>query len=237
MSSESSLWFRVGYALEQARQLPSSGRRGLAGLKDRVAARGGGGGADSPDRQGGRRREASEDGDDQTPLHLDGFLASGAVALGARLLDRWRPGGSSGVGALVRAGAAGAVAALLVELVRPLLRSDTSAPELDGEAAEHLLAGAGQGLVYGGVLEPWIPGPPILKGTVFGSAEYLLNPSGGVTHLLGSRSPLGRVPVVLKILEGIEGRDRSFLEHLTFGVAMAVLYGSPSSNGILDEEE
>lgn len=228
MSSDSSLWYRVGYALEQTRQLPSTGKRKLSGLKERV----------TPDRSGnGKGAERSGGSDGHGWLPLDEALTTGAVALAAKLLDRWRPDHPSGFGTLVRAGAAGAAAAFLVELARPLLRSDASAPELGTSTPEHLLGGAAQGLVYGAVLEPWIPGPDLLKGALFGSAEYALHPAGGLTRFLGGRSPLGRVPFVLKLLEGLDSRDRTFLEHLTFGVALAVLYGSsPSSNGMRDEE-
>lgn len=235
MSSESSLWFRVGYALEQARQLPSTGRRGLAGLRDRSGGRGGEDG-NATSEHGKEGRGGGSKGDGETPAQLEEFLATGTVAVAARLLDRWRPGRSTSPGALARAAAAGAAAALLVELMRPLVRDDTDAPELGSDTPEHLLTGAGQGLVYGAVLEPWLPGSSLVKGVLLGSAEYALHPSGGLTGHLGSRSPLGRVPMVLTLIQGMKGRDRSFLEYLTFGVALAILYGRPSSNGMRDED-
>jgi hypothetical protein len=240
MSSDSSLWYRVGYAMEQARQLPSTGRRGLAGLRERAAddpveerGRGGVGGASEADRSGegaGRREGASR-------LPLDDAVATGAVAVAARLLDRWRPGGATGLGGILWAGAAGAAATLLLELAAPLLSSDGAEPALDASTPERLLTGSAQGMVYGAVLEPWLPGPPVLKGVLFGSAEFLLHPSGGATRVLGSRSPLGRVPMVLTLLEQLEARDRSFLEHVAFGAAVGVLYGSRSSSGTVEVEE
>lgn len=239
MSSDSSLWYRVGYALEQARQLPSTGGRTLAGLRERAA---GDPGQASRGGREGRAPEADRGGDGPGPaertrrLPLDDAVATGAIAVASRLLDRWKPRGTAGLGGIVWAGAAGAAATLLVELARPLLSSDGSEPALGARTPERLLGGAAQGMVYGAVLEPWLPGPPVLKGALFGSVEFVLHPSGGATGLLGSRSPLGRVPMVLTLLEQLEARDRSFLEHVAFGAAVGVLYGSRSSNGTVEEE-
>lgn len=225
MSSESSMWYRVGYALEQARQLPSSGKRTLAGLKERAVP------------------EGTEDAEDEgnggglaSFLHADELLTTGAVTLAVKTMKRYTPESRSGLVTLLKAGAAGAAAALVVELVRPLLRAEASAPEVGADTPKHLLAGAGQGMVYGAMLEPWIPGPTILKGTVFGSLEYALHPAGGITRLLGKHSPLGRVPFMLKLLDGLESRDRRYLEQVAFGISLAVLYGSLSSSGMRDEE-
>jgi hypothetical protein len=240
MSSDSSLWYRVGYAMEQARQLPSTGRRSLAGLRERAT-----GDPDeaSPGGPEGGPPEADRGGDPPRPeertrrLPLDDAVSTGAVAVATRLLDRWRPRGTAGLGGILWAGAAGAAATLLVELVHPLLSSDGSEPAVDAHTPERLLTGAAQGMVYGAVLEPWLPGPPVLKGALFGSAEFVLHPSGGATRLLGSRSPLGRIPMVLTLLEQLETRDRSFLEHVAFGAAVGILYGSRSSSGTVEDEE
>jgi hypothetical protein len=159
------------------------------------------------------------------------------LTLAAKAVEKFRPGGPSGIAPVLRAGAAGAAAAFLVELARPLLHQDGEPPRLDESTPEHLLSGAAQGLVYGAVLEPLLPGPSLLKGSLFGSAEYALSARGGSTQLLFRRTPLGRVPMMLTLLEGLESRERGFLEHVTFGVAVAVLYGSSRSrSGIRDEE-
>lgn len=123
----------------------------------------------------------------------------------------------------------------------PLLAGRVEAPTLDRDLAEKLLVGAGQGLVYGGVVEPRIPGPSVLKGALYGSAEYAVDPMGGLAHLLGGRAPQGSLPVVADLLEGLDAHDRAYVEHVVFGIAVALLYGSsPSSNGIrveLDDDE
>lgn len=136
---------------------------------------------------------------------------------------------------LLRAGAAGAAAALLLDLVKPLLAGRAELPALDRDAGTRLLVGAGQGLLYGTVVEPRVPGPPLLKGAVFALAEYLADPAGGLSHILGVHLPHSRLPVVSDLLEDLEPHDREVLEHLAFGVTLAVLCGAaPSRNGSTD---
>ena len=119
------------------------------------------------------------------------------------------------------------------DLVRPLLRGRVELPSLDQDTVDRILAGAAQGLLYAGVVEPRIPGPPLLKGTLYGSTEYVADPAGGLTRLLGGESPLRRIPVLGHLLENLDPHDRVYLEHVTFGIVLALLYGSsPRNNGI-----
>jgi len=222
MSSETSIWYRLGYTIEQARRVPSRPKRVLEGLADRARRKPAGAQPAPP-----VRRDP-----------LDELVATGAVALAAKALDAWRPRSKTGLGALVRAGAAGAAAALAVELLRPLLAGRGGARTLGADAAERILEGAGQGLIYGAVVEPRVPGPPLLKGTLYGSAEYAVVPAGGLVKLLGSASPLHDVPLVSGLMKGAGGHERSYLEHVAFGISLALLYGSsPSSNGMREESE
>ncbi len=222
MSSETSFWYRLGYTIEQARRVPSRPKKALEGLADRAKAR--------------RARAESDRPARRTPV--DGLVSTGAVALAAKALDAWRPRSKTGLAALVRAGAAGAAAALAVELLRPLLAGRPEAPASGGEAAERILEGAGQGLIYGAVVEPRIPGPALLKGTLYGSAEYAVVPAGGLVKLLGPLGPLHDVPLVSGLLGGVGGHERSYLEHVAFGISLALLYGSsPSSNGMREVPE
>jgi hypothetical protein len=221
MSSESSIWFRLGYALERTRQAPATGARKLAKLQERRPA-------EPPPRLV------------PSPMDwpsADQLVASGAVALAAKALDAWRPRHRTGAKDLLKAGLAGAAAAVAVEAVRPLLEGRAQLPKLDQHTLERILVGAGQGLVYGAVVEPRLPGPPVLKGALFGSAEFAVDPMGGMGKLLGPQAPLGRVPLLGSLLDGLAPHDRSYAEHVAFGIAVALIYGSrPSSSGILDED-
>jgi len=220
MSSENSIWFRLGYALERTRQAPATGARKLAKLGDR-----------RPAEVGARVLPSPEDWPS-----ADQLVASGAVALAAKALDAWRPRHRTGIEDLLKAGLAGAAAAIAVEAVRPLLAGRAELPGLDERTLERILAGAGQGLVYGAVVEPRVPGPAVVKGALYGSAEYAVDPMGGMARLLGSRAPLRRVPVLGTLLDGLTPHDRSFVEHVVFGTAVALIYGSRrSSKGILDD--
>ncbi len=224
MASEESFWFRVGYALERA-NLPTpqdEGRR-LGGLAARAPRK--------------RTRPTAKAGEGEGLL-TEELLTMGMTALAARLLDAWQPRRKAGFKRLLWAGAAGGAAALLLDLMRPLLRGQPALPILDRDTGDRLLAGVRQGLIYGAVVEPRVPGPALLKGALFGSAEYAADTAGGLAHLLGAHAPLGRIPFVGKILDDVDPHDRVYVEHLAFGLALALLYGSsPSSNGTEPEDE
>ena len=218
MASEQSIWFRIGYAIERARRSPPGAKRSLTGLAERVAR--------PP------KRSAEPSPEDVWPS-ADELIDSGVGMVVARALKAWQPRRNVGLVRLLRAGAAGAGASLLLDLIRPLLSGRTELPTLDKHTADRILAGAGQGLVYGGLIEPRVPGPPLLKGALYGSAEYATDPVGGLSHVFGAHTPQGRIPGVTHLLEQLDPHDRAFLEHLVFGIALALLYGSsPSSNGI-----
>jgi len=224
MSSEQSIWYRLGYALERARAAPPTPKRTLASLRERNGGKPAKSKKAAPDRRGG----------------TDDLVASAAVVALGKVLEAWRPRRRSGLGSLLRAGASGAVAALLVDLLRPLLRGERGVPVFAEDTVDRLLAGAGQGLVYGAVVEPRLPGPALLKGTLYGSAEYAVHPMGGLYRVLGAEAPLRRVPGLGSLLDELDPQDRLYLEHVTFGIALALLYGpesSPRSNGIVVDED
>jgi hypothetical protein len=221
MSSDSSIWFRLGYALERTRQAPASSARKLAKLRER-----------RPAEPRGRLLPSPADWPS-----ADQLVASGAVALAAKALDAWRPRHRTGAKDLLKAGLAGAAAAVAVEAVRPLLEGRAQLPELNQRTLERIVVGAGQGLIYGAVVEPRLPGPAVVKGALYGSAEYAVDPMGGIARLLGSQAPLRRVPMLGALLDGLTPHDRSYVEHVAFGIAVALVYGSSaSSSGILDED-
>lgn len=213
MSSDSNPWYRLGYLFAQAREGPSQAHGALSELAGRVR-----------DVVPGTDRGRNES---RFPLpDTDQIVAAGLAAVTARLLSAWRPRHATGIGDLIRAGLTGAGAALLVELARPLLRGDAELPSLDDGTFDRIVAGVAQGLVYGAVVEPRLPGPGIVRGAIFGAVEYAAVPMGGLGRVFGRATPQGRIPVVGRVLEGMDGRDRAFLEHLAFGVVIGVLYGT-----------
>ena len=221
MPPKQSFLFRLGYALERARQGPPAAGRSLKGIAERQAKPSGGEGRPS-----------------QAWLSVDDIITSGAAAAAAKVLDGWKPRKQAGALQLLRAGAAGATAALIVDVLRPLLRGGHGVGPFDAETGDRLLAGIGQGLVYGAVVEPRVPGPILVKGALYGTAEYAADPLGGLSRVLGAHAPQRRLPVVGHLLEDLDPHDRAYLEHVIFGVALAVLYGSSSSsNGMRIELE
>jgi hypothetical protein len=148
MSSKQSIWYRLGFSLEQARLAPTKGSRTLAGLKERSRP--------APKRARRSNLPASwPSGDD--------LIVSGAVAVIAKALDVWRPRKKTGILRILKSGAAGAGAALLTDLGRVLLTGRSEGSTLRDMTVERLLAGAGQGLVYGIVVEPRIPSTPWIR--------------------------------------------------------------------------
>jgi hypothetical protein len=220
MAGTKSIWYQIGHALERARQTPPD-RPGVRGLAERVKA--------PPAKQ--------TEGRNPVPS-TDELMAAGAAVVVDRVLATWTGRRAPGFTRLLRAGAAGAAAALLTELVRPLVTGRMERPVIDADTADRLLAGAGQGLVYGSIVEPRLPGHAIVKGAVYGSAEYWSDPMGGLSGLLGGHAPQRHLPVLGDVMDALDARERAYLEHLVFGIALALIYESRSeSRGIEAEEE
>jgi hypothetical protein len=91
---------------------------------------------------------------------------------------------------------------------------------------DRLLSGAARGLVFGAVAEPRLPGPPILRGLTWGGAEFLLSPLGGLPRFLLRHTPYGRLPLVQSAVKPEDHGEGDLLEHLVFGIALALLAGS-----------
>jgi hypothetical protein len=225
MSDTPSIWFRIGYALERARQEPLVGK--LEGLRERRNGRG----TRPKDRERRDARQRSGEDAPEVPAPredaLDALLTAGAGAVAAKLVGLVPARRSPGVLGLLRAGAAGAGAALLRELLDPLLRGEKRLAPPGPESAEAAFAGAARGLLYGAVLEPRLPGPAAVRGVLYGSLEYAVSPWGGLTSLLGERAPHRRIPLVKGLFEDYALGEDSYLDHLAFGVALALLYGAP----------
>jgi hypothetical protein len=233
MSESPSIWYRIGYALERARQEPLAGR--LRGLEERRN-----GGAASKDRapSGGRQR-AEPEGAPAREDALDALIAAGVGAIAGKFVGLVPARRSPGVLGLLRAGAAGAGAAFLRELLDPLIRGELRVSRLGPELGDALFAGAARGLLYAAVIEPRLPGSAAARGVLYGSLEYAVSPFGGLTALLGERAPHRRIPLVEGLFEDYALGEDSYLDHLAFGVALALLYGSDPSDASsgTDEDE
>ena len=166
----------------------------------------------------------------------DGFLsplggaasaaAGGAIASG---VQRWVRSRRPTLQRLVRGAAAGAGAAGILIAVRILLRNEESGPTkgIPTEVVDELLAGTGRGVLYAAVLDPFLPGPPALRGALVGVTDYLLAPWGGLFSLLHPLSPVAKLPVVGVLLEMGDAEDDPFLAFLLFGLALGLLTGDP----------
>ncbi len=215
MAEQESLWYRIGYGLEQARgAAPRAARlRSLAERRPDKVAR------PRPPRPAAGEEAPKGDG-------YEALLGALATALGARALDlvpaRRRPG----LGRLLKAGAAGAGAAVLRELLRPMIASRGDGRTLQEAVAEAAVAGTARGLLYGAIVEPRLPGPAPVQGTLYGLLEYLASPWGGLAALVGRKAPHRKIPVLRSLFDDLGPEADTLADHLAFAVTLAVLYGS-----------
>lgn len=215
MQKKEDIWYRIGFALESARQkgvtsLPSSGGDGRGTGTDRKKL--------VPVRQ----RENPRALDEASKKLLEAILTVGAGTFLTRILSLWPGRRKPGLFRLGKAGAAGAAAAFLASLVGPILSREGESGG-DDDLANLLLSGAGRGLLYAAIVEPRVPGPGLLQGGVYGVLEWALVPWGGLEELAGPAAPQGKIPVLATLLRGTE-EEEQLLEHLVFGMALALLY-------------
>jgi len=197
MPKKENLWYQVGYALETVRnRLPT------------------------PTADEGKKPLPV---DDVSHKVMDALLTVGAGSVLTRTLSFLPSKGGPSLFRLFRGGIAGSVAAFLAELARPALTGKNPKTPLEEEITDVLLAGAGRGLLYAALVEPRVPGPPILQGAMYGGLEYALMPWGGLGELAGSRAPQGKIPALAVLLKD-RGADEKLIEHIAFGVALALLY-------------
>jgi hypothetical protein len=216
------LWYQLGYALEQARSQPSRDR--IESLAGKLAAfRKGGQGEAAPTR---RTKSASPTRGPEGAETLDWLLASLSGALVARVLRGWKPRRRPGPYLLLRSAAAGAAAMIFQELAHALLSDDPGEAARRSRAlSQRLLSGTARGVLYGAVAEPRLPGPPVVRGVLYGTTEYLLSPVGGLGKLLGKEAPYSGLPGVRALLEAGGGEEDGYLEHLVFGLALSLMAG------------
>ena len=227
MQKKENLWYHMGYALETARsRLPApkedgQGKPSPAGEVSHDAASHGAVSHDAAS-HGALSLDAVSQGDLSQKV-LGALLTVGAGSVLTRVLAHWPSRRGPGLFRLFRAGAAGAAAAFLAELARPVITGKKRETALEEEFTDILLAGAGRGLLYAALVEPRIPGPPLLQGAAYGGLEYALMPWGGLGELAGSKAPQGKIPALSLLLKD-RGADEQLVEHVAFGVALALLY-------------
>ena len=239
MAEHDSVWFRLGYTLEQARErVPDSGLRPLD--ERRTARKVGAPQTRRPEARTrpGRQAEAGPrarsgalpgflQGESPTEEPWDAVIAAAATALIGGLIKSLPRMRRPGVLRLLRAGAAGAGAALLREVLRPLRAGASGTPSME-RARAAALAGSARGLLYSALVEPRIPGPPVVRGAVYGWLEHLVSPWGGLTSLVGAGAPHRSVPFLADLLDDLEPGDDTLADHLLFGITLAALLRDPA---------
>jgi len=221
--SDDSVWYDLGRALGHVASAWTGKTTRAAGARSGPA--------------GGGHRAAAPAGDED-PLFGDAAVAatlSTVASLALSTFRSWRGKGGVTTGALIRGAAAGAGAAgvvfALARLSRkrrgPAGRDEAAAADLIDDLIDRLLAGAGRGLVYAALLDPLLPGPPIVRGALAGTADYLALPLGGLFTRLQAFSPIRRVPVISALLDAGEAEDDSYLTFLGYGLVLGLLYGDP----------
>lgn len=215
MADRDTLWYRIGYGLEQARG--SGGALRLRSLAERRQDKVAPAPADRP-AEGG----APAAGDDG----YDAVLAALAAALGSQALRLVPPRRRPGIFRLLRAGAAGAGAAVARELLRPLLAPRADPRTLQEAVRDAAVAGSARGLLYGALVEPRLPGPAVLRGLLYGYVEYLASPWGGLTRLAGRSAPHRQIPLLAALYDDLGPEEDTLADHLGYGAVLGLLYGS-----------
>lgn len=123
------------------------------------------------------------------------------------------------------------------ELAHALLSDDPRASVNRARSlADRLVSGTARGLVYGAIAEPRLPGPPVLRGVAYGTAEFLLSPLGGVGKLLGNQAPYRRIPLLRLLVEDSPAMEDGYVEHLVFGLALALMAGETRTVRLIEQE-
>jgi hypothetical protein len=157
------------------------------------------------------------------PIPVGGLtdaLSQALTSAGGRALERCARSRRPTPLRLLRGAAAGAGAAGIVYALR---RFTDDPGEL--EFTDEVLAGAGRGVVYAAVLEPFLPGPPALRGALLGTMEYIMEPWGGAITHLQKLSPARKLPIVGALLETGDAEDDPYVSFLIYGIALGILYG------------
>ena len=222
MPSKQSFWFHIGYTLEQLRSISTE-----TAEKVRI----------SEDTTSDRTQNAPEDIRATWSSLLEGIPTTDILGAISTLMKHRKPSHMTTLGNLAKAGASGALSALIASFLNPKTRESTDLA-LDRETRDRLLSGIRRGLLYSAISEPKVPGPIVLKGALYGTIEYAAKPVGGLSQLISTHKSPYPFSALENLLEGLESHDHSYMEHVVFGVLLALLYGSSaSSNRILEEDK
>ena len=223
-----SIWYQLGYALESARHgLQAAQRVGFANkaqpaegrsVRVRSTRKAGGESTDAD------RRPASSPASAPVSSTLDQLISTGTGILSDRMLSVL-VGRRPGTLRLTRAALAGAGAALALTLFRNG-KNGTAGTESPYDPTTEILTGAARGMLYGAVLEPRLPGSPLLRGATYGIMEYVTSPFGGLDSLLGASSPHRTMPIMAALLGPADSAAGSITDHVAFGVTLGLLYGA-----------
>jgi hypothetical protein len=194
-----SIWYHLGYALESASHGASSSRKA---------------------------RGASSDPESRpVSSAVDQLIATGTGVLGERLLSILA-GRRPGALRLTHAALAGAGAALALSLFRNGKTGGAEGGQSTHDPTEALLRGAARGMLYGSVLEPRLPGSPLLRGAAFGVMEYVASPFGGLDSILGASSPHRTIPILAALVGTSDSTAETLTDQVAFGITLGLLYGA-----------
>jgi hypothetical protein len=259
MADQDNIWFRLGYTLESVAQrsrrpprLRSLVEREPERAEPRAARKVGAPRMPRPEPVEERASDVDvEDAELDAAGGLAGFLKSASptgepweavisavgAALVGRLLDAMPRQRRPGPIRLLHAAAAGAGAAIVRELLQPVTGVTGDRPLAD-RARGAALTGSARGLLYGALVEPRLPGPPVIRGALYGCVEHLVSPMGGLITLAGARAPHRSLPFVSALFDELEqSDDETFLDHVLFGIGLAALYGARPADVDEDDEE
>ncbi len=212
MSSKQSIWYRLGYALERARSAPpvhrsassppsGSGRRQARRSRRPTTA---------PDRRGGSGRPAGVGRGGRAGQGTRGLAPEKQV----RPVEPGQGGRVGGRGGPRRRAAPAAAA-----------RRAGPAPPSTGRP----WTACSRARARGWSTAPWssraFPGPRSSRARCTDRPSTRSTPWAGLYRVLGAHAPLRRVPGLGSLLDELDPHDRVYLEHVTFGIALALLYG------------
>ena len=221
-----SIWYQLGYALESARHGAQSAREVRSAKKAPPAGKGRS--AAEARSAGNARGEATDPEPRPVVSTVDQLIATGTGILSDRLFSIV-VGRRPGTLRLTRAALAGAGAALALSLFRNGKNGTPRVGQSPRDPTVELLAGAARGMLYGAVLEPRLPGSPLLRGATYGVMEFVTSPFGGLDGILGASSPYRTMPIVAALLgannSGGESGAGSIADQVAFGVTLGLLYG------------